>query len=156
MAAKDITSLQAFSGALSVVVAQVAPSIVAVHSHRSRASGFVGRPGLIITADEALAEEGEISVVLPGGETAPASLAGRDPTTDIALLRVERAQVKPLARASDPASAGALAIVVGAHDGNPTAGLGVVSLAGGGRRSMGGGVIAARIELALCLPRSRA
>jgi S1-C subfamily serine protease len=154
MAAKDITPLQAISGALSVVVAQVAPSIVAVHSHRSRASGFVWRPGLIITADEALAEEGEISVALPGGETVPASLAGRDPTTDIALLRVERARVEPLARASDPASAGALAIVVGAHDGNPTAGLGVVSLAGGAWRSMRGGEIDARIELALSLRRT--
>jgi S1-C subfamily serine protease len=154
MAAKDISALQAFSGALSDVVAQAAPSIVAVHSHRSRASGFVWQSGLIVTADEALAEEGEISVVLPGGETVSASLAGRDPTTDVALLRVERAQAKPLARASGPASTGSLAIVVGAHDGDPTAAFGVVSLAGGSWRSMRGGEIDARIELGLSLRRA--
>jgi len=38
------------------------------------------------TADEALAEEGEIAVVLPGGATKTATLAGRDPSTNVALL----------------------------------------------------------------------
>ena len=60
--------------------------VVAVHSHRSRSSGFVWRPGLIVTADEALSEEGEFAVTLAGGETVPAQLVGRDPTTDVALL----------------------------------------------------------------------
>ncbi len=72
-----------------------------MHSHRSRASGFVWRPGLIVTADEALAEDGEISVVLPDGETVPATLAGRDPTTDVALLRVNREDLQPATLAAD-------------------------------------------------------
>ena len=42
---------------------------VSVHSHRSRAGGFVWRPSLINTANEALLEEGEIAVVLPGAES---------------------------------------------------------------------------------------
>ena len=86
------SALQQFSDALADVVAQAAPSVVAVHSARSRSSGFVWRPGLIVTADEALAEEGDISVMLPGGETAAATVAGRDPTTDVAVLRVDRAR----------------------------------------------------------------
>ena len=146
--------LQAFSAALSQLVAHAAPGVVAVQSRRSRASGIVWRPGLIVTADEALAEDGEIAVTLPGGETVAAKLAGRDPTTDVALLRLDRANLQPASLVSGSVAAGALAIVVAAHDGAATAALGVVSLAGGGWRSLRGGAIDARIELALSLRRS--
>jgi S1-C subfamily serine protease len=146
--------LQALSGALSEIVAQAAPGIVAVHSHRSQASGFIWRPGLIVTADEALAEEGEISVVMRGGEAVKAKLAGRDPTTDVALLRVERTEAQPIAFSTETPPAGALAIVVAAQDGEPTAALGVVSLSGGGWRSLRGGEISARIEVAISLRRA--
>ena len=148
------SSLQTLSSSLSDLVAQTAGGIVAVHSHRSRASGFVWRPGFIVTASEALAEEGEISVVLAGGETVGATLAGRDPTTDVALLRIDRAETKPAAGSSNPVLAGSLAVVVGAQDGDPTAALGVVSLAGGKWRSLRGGEIDARIELDVSLRRA--
>ena len=87
--AAPASSLQTLSDALSNVVAEAAKSVVAVHSAHSRSSGFVWQPGLIVTADEALAEEGDISVVSPNGETTAATLVGRDSTTDIALLRAE-------------------------------------------------------------------
>ena len=48
------TKLQELSTALAGLVASTAPSVTAVHSHRARSSGFVWRPGLIVTADEAL------------------------------------------------------------------------------------------------------
>ena len=66
-----------------------------VQSHRFRASGIVWRPGLIVTADEALPDGAEITVTLAGGETVPATIAGRDPTTAIALLRVDRTNLQP-------------------------------------------------------------
>jgi S1-C subfamily serine protease len=150
--ADKISPLQAVSGALSEIVAQAAPGIVGVHSHRSRASGFIWRPGLIVTADEALAEEGDISVVVRG-ETVKAKLVGRDPTTDVALLRVEQTEVQPITFSTETVPTGALAIVVAAYDGEPTAALGVVSLSGGGWRSLRGGEISARIELAISLRR---
>ncbi len=78
-------ALQAFSTAMTQMIAQVAGSIVAVQSHRSRASGFVWRQNLIVTADEALAEDGTIEVTVPGGRTHAASLVGRDPSTDMGL-----------------------------------------------------------------------
>lgn len=147
-------SLQTFSNTLSGLVAQTASGVAAVHSHRARASGFVWRPGLIVTAQEALAEEGEITITLPNGEGVPATLVGRDPTTDVALLRVARNDLQPVTFAGDPVAAGAIAIVVGARDGNPTAAFGVVSLAGSGWRSLRGGEIDARIELDVSLRRS--
>jgi S1-C subfamily serine protease len=152
--ADKISPLQAVSGAVSEIVAQAAPGVVTVHSHRSHASGFIWRPGLIVTADEALAEEGEISVVMRGGDPVKAKLAGRDPTTDVALLRVERTEAQPITFSSETVSAGALAVVVAAQDGEPTAALGVVSLSGGGWRSLRGGEISARIELAISLRRA--
>ncbi len=150
----SLAPLTDLSVTLASLVATSAPSVVAVQSHRSRSSGFAWRPGLIVTADEALSEEGEFAVTLPGGDTAAAQLVGRDPTTDVALLRVDRSDLPPVALAASLAAAGALAIAVGAEDGAPTAALGVVSRAAGPWRSLRGGEIDARIELDLRLRRS--
>jgi S1-C subfamily serine protease len=146
--------LQLLSIEFSGLVAGAAPTVVAVHSHRARSSGFVWRPGLIVTADEALAEEGEINAILPGGEMVASTLVGRDPTTDIALLRVEGAATQPTALgAASPVAPGAIALVVGAQEGGPVAALGVVSATGPGWCSLRGGQIDARIELDISLRR---
>jgi S1-C subfamily serine protease len=145
--------LQDLSGALVGLVAAAAPAVVSVHSHRSRSSGFVWRPGFIVTADEALADEGDVAVELSGGNTVAATVAGRDPATDIALLRIDRTDLPPAALNELELAAGAVAVVVGAEDGEPTAALGVVSRAGGPWRSMRGGEIDARLELAIPLRR---
>jgi len=145
------TPLQDLSAALARAIAGVAPALVSVRSGRSGSTGFVWRPGLVVTADEALAEEGEIGVTLPGGEAVAARLAGRDPTTDVALLRVDRPDLAPVPLAASPVEVGALALAVGAQEGAPTAALGVVAHAGGPWRSMRGGEIDARIELDLRL-----
>ena len=148
------TQLQDLSTALASLVASTAPSVTAVQSHRSRSSGFVWRPGLIVTADEALSEDGEFAVTLSGGDTVPAQLVGRDPTTDVALLRVDRSDLRPVPLEAAPVPVGALAIAIGAEDGAPTAALGVVSRSAGPWRSLRGGEIDARIELDLRLRRS--
>ena len=88
--------LSSFSSAVASVVARAAPAIVSVHSHRSRASGFVWKPGFVVTADEALAEEGEVSIKLPDGTMRPGSIVGRDHTTDIALLRFNADDIAPI------------------------------------------------------------
>src|SRR3954447_5550047 len=107
--------LQDLSTEIARIVASAAGCVVAVHSHRSRSSGFIWRPGLIVTADEALAEEGEIAVTLPDGETGPAKLVGRDPSTDIALLRIDRTDLAQAPLGTEGIAAGALAVVVGAE-----------------------------------------
>src|SRR5215471_11992361 len=91
MTQSDVSSqAQDLSAALARLVETAAPGVVAVKSDHSRSSGFFWRPGLIVTADEALSEEGDFAVTLPSGESIAARLAGRDHTTDIAVLRVER------------------------------------------------------------------
>jgi len=141
------TEIQTLSTALEGIVAGLAPSLVSVISHRMRASGFVWRPGLIVTSDEGLAEEGEVRVTLPTSESISAQLRGRDPSTAIALLKVERSDLRPVAMTGGIPAAGALAIALGAEAGAPTAALGLISVSKGPWQSMRGGQIDARVEL---------
>jgi len=143
----DPTILSSLSTALEGVVAKARPSVVSVHSRRSRATGFVWKQGLVVTADEALADEGEIAVKLADGTSRPATIAGRDHTTDIALLRVDTAGLTPATLSSQVPALGTLSVVVAAERGVPTAALGAVSLSGDRWRSLRGGDIDARIEL---------
>ena len=145
--------LAAFSERLAQLVAEAAPSVVSVHSHRSRASGFIWRPGLVVTADETLADEGDITVGFADGVTLPATLAGRDHTTDIALLRVNDTARQPASFTTSALTAGSLAVTVGRDQDHPIAASGVVAVAAGAWRSMRGGEIDARIELDLRLRR---
>ena len=139
--------IQGVSTALEGMVVRLAPSLVSVISHRMQASGFVWRAGLIVTSDEGLAEDGEVRVMLPGGESAVANPVGRDPSTAIALLKVERPDLRPVAMAATMPSPGALVLALGAEGGAPTAALGLVSVSRGSWQSMRGGEIDARVEL---------
>ena len=141
------TDIQAISTALEGVVGGTAPSLVSVISHRMQASGFVWRAGLVVTSDEGLAEEGEVRVVLPGGESTAAQPIGRDPSTAIALLKLPRADLRPVALAASIPSPGALVVAMGAESGAPTAALGLVAVSRGPWQSMRGGEIDARVEL---------
>lgn len=143
----NTASLASISSSLTDVVARTAPMIVSVHSHRLRASGFVWKPGFIVTADETLADEGDISVELADGTERAATLAGRDHTTDIALLRVDTANIAPAPLSATVPALGSLAVVVAAERGVPTASLAMVSLVGERWRSLRGGEIDARVEL---------
>ena len=143
----DLSPLSSLSTALAATVATAAPSLVSVHSHRSRATGFVWKPGLIITADEALADEGDIIIAFADGTTRAASIAGRDHTTDIALLRFDGTDVAPMPLMAEVPPLGALAVIAAADQGTPVAALAMVSKSAGPWRSLRGGDIAARIEL---------
>jgi S1-C subfamily serine protease len=145
--------LETLSSALAGMAASASAGIVGIHSQRSSSSGFAWRPDLVLTADEALAEEGEVSVALPGGERRSARIVGRDPTTDVALLRVEGANLKPRSLTAETVQVGSLALVVGAAGGAPLTALGTVAFAGPAWRSMRGGEIDARVELDVRLRR---
>jgi S1-C subfamily serine protease len=149
-----LNHIQDLSAAFAGLVAIAAPVIVTVQSDRSRSSGFCWRPGLIVTADEALSEEGDFAVTLSGGDSVAARLVGRDHTTDIALLRVDRFDLPPVHLESPPLAVGALALAVGAEDGAPTAAFGVVSRSAGRWWSLRSGEIDARIELDLRIRQS--
>src|ERR1700760_4348296 len=118
-----MSDLAALSSALTATVAQAAPALVSVHSHRSRSTGFVWKPGLIVTADEALADEGEVQIVLPDGSTTAATIVGPDHTTDIALLRTDTS-ITPVKLAATVPALGTLSVVVATNRDAQSAALG--------------------------------
>src|ERR1700735_992035 len=85
----------------------VAPSLVSIQSARARSTGFSWRPGLIIAAEDALADEGEHSILAHDGASSSAQIVGRDPSTDVALLRIERTDLPKAPAAAAAAAAGA-------------------------------------------------
>ena len=146
--------LLAFSTALADLIRAAAPSLVSVQSERARSTGFSWRPGLIVAAESALPDDGELSIVAHDRTSNPAQIVGRDPSSDVALLRVARTDLPKVPAPAEALAAGALAVVVGTREGAPSAALGVVSFVGPQWRSLRGGVIDARIELDAALTRS--
>jgi S1-C subfamily serine protease len=149
-----IDPLSVFSAALADLVRRTAPSVVTVKSQNGESTGFVWRPGLVVAAEDAFADDRDISIVAHDGASATAELVGRDPSTDVALLRFQGTELPQAPLAAQSVAAGSLALVVGARGGRPFASLGVVSYVGAQWRSMRGGLIDARIELSASLRRS--
>jgi S1-C subfamily serine protease len=145
--------LVAFSDHAAQLVERAAGSIVAVHAGgRRSSSGIHWRSGLIVTAEEVLERDEGIKIALPGGRLVEASLAGRDPTTDVAVLRF-RPDGLAVAQTADAASLrpGHLVLAIGNHQGAPVASLGIVAVAGGAWHSVRGGAIDSLIRLDLGL-----
>lgn len=145
------TALATLSADIASLAASAGPGIVRVHARKGPpASGIVWRPGLIVTAEEAIETDDAIAVTLPDGTRAEATLAGRDPTTDVAVLRCAAAAT-PLASpvAAAPAVLGQLAVALGSGRHGSRAGLAMVSSVSGSWQSMQGGKIDQYIGLDL-------
>ena len=138
------------SNALAQATDSAAASVVAVHTEaRGSSSGIVWRPGVIVTSEHALRRDEDIQVTLPDGRVVPATLAGRDASTDIAILKCAEATSAP-AEFGDAATlkAGSLTLVVGrTRQSGPVAALGVVSLVAAGRRTWAGAPLAPYLRL---------
>jgi S1-C subfamily serine protease len=146
------TSLTEMSDAFVKLVSEAAPSVVAVHTATSRSSGFVWNAGLVVTADDALGE-GDVSVVFADGRQSAATVAGRDPTTDVALLRVDSGNAPARQPRNSPVAVGSLTVVLGAEDALPLPALGLAAKVTGAWQSQRGGEIDARIDLSVDLRR---
>ncbi len=145
--------LVAFSDQAARLVGRAAAGIVAVHGGGRRStSGIHWRPGIIVTAEEVLERDENIKVTLAGGRVVEAALAGRDPTTDVAVLRFQPDGFA-VAQTADAASlrAGHVVLAVGNHQGAPVASLGIVAVAGGTWHSQRGGAIDSLIRLDMAL-----
>jgi S1-C subfamily serine protease len=151
--AKPTNSFIAFSDAAAQLVERSASSIVAVHGGgRWPSSGIHWRSGVIVTAEEVLERDEYIKVALPGGRVVAASLAGRDPSTDVAVLRFQPGGLLA-ASTADAASLrpGHVVLAIGNHEGAPIASLGIVAIAGPAWHSLRGGTIDSLIRLDLAL-----
>lgn len=133
--------LAAFSDELAAAIEAAAPSVVRVDSRRRHnpASGVVwAADGLILTVDHALEREDEIKVGLSDGRELAATIAGRDPGTDIALLRVTGGDLTPIQRGA-AAKVGHFTLAVARAGAQISATHGIVSAIGGPVRTWRGG-----------------
>jgi S1-C subfamily serine protease len=142
------------SNALAQTTEQAAVSTVAVHTEsRGSSSGVIWRAGIIVTAEHALRRDEEIQVTLPDGRVVAAELAGRDASTDLAVLKCADAAASTakfgVIEALKP---GHLTLVVGrTRASGPVAALGVVSLVAAERRSWTGTSLTPYVRLDLGL-----
>ena len=149
---ETINALASLADSTAELVERAARSVVAVHSGGRRpASGIHWRSGIVVTAEEVLEQDENIKLALPGGRLVEASLAGRDPTTDVAVLRFQPDGLPVAATTSAALRAGETVLAVGSYEGSPLAALGIVALAGGPWHSARGGTIDNFIRLDLAL-----
>lgn len=146
------TQLAALSNEITAAVAAAAPHIVAVHARpRLSSSGVIWRPGVIVTAEHTIRREEEIVVTLPDGRNVPATLAGTDPGTDLAVLKFEGATDAPAPTTGAPVP-GTLALALGrSEDSGPNATLGIISASSGEWRTWRGGRLDHYLRLDLTL-----
>ena len=117
-------------------------------------SGTFWQPDVVVASEQSLPGREEFELVVPGGSAAMAKLAGRDPGTNIAVLRLAQPSSPPSLAAGE-AQAGALAMALGADGtGGASARLGVINLAGPQWQSSAGGLIDRRIVLDVRLARA--
>ncbi len=151
--AESTNPLVVFSDQAAELVGRTAGSVVAVHGGgRRSSSGIHWRSGVIVTAEEVLERDEDIKLTLPGGRQVAASLAGRDPSTDVAVLRFQPDGL-PTASTADAASLrpGHVVLAIGHHAGGPIASLGIVAVVGEAWHSLRGGTIDSFIRLDLAL-----
>jgi S1-C subfamily serine protease len=95
--------------------------------------------GLVVTANHVVEREEEIGVGLPDGREATATLVGRDPGSDLALLRLDASGLTPLERSAIEPRVGHLTLAIGRPGpSGPMASLGVITAVGGPLRMRGG------------------
>jgi S1-C subfamily serine protease len=138
------------SNALAQATERAAANVVAVHAEaRGSASGVVWRTGIIVTAEHALRRDEEIHATLPDGRVVPATLVGRDPSSDLAVLKCAEASAAVSAFGDVTAlKPGSLTLVVGrTRASGPVAALGAVSLVVPERRTWTGAALAPYIRL---------
>ena len=140
--------LDQFSNAVTARTEAASSAVVAISlTHGRHITGLLWQTDLVVASEQSLPRRDEFELIAPGGATLSAKLAGRDPSTNIAILR----PASPLAPPSflpGEAQAGAIALAIGADGlGRASARLGLVNLVGAEWHSSRGGLIDRRIVL---------
>jgi len=137
-------ALTDLSNQLALAVERGARSIGAVHARPQLAStGVHWRDGLVVTTNGTVRRDQDIAVTLPDGKRIGATLQGRDPSTDLAVLRIAGGAL-PVATVGDAGALkpGNLVLALARLDETgPRAAFGAVSVVAGAWRPWGGGEV---------------
>ena len=127
-----MSTLSELSDAMVSAVETMSASVVCVEGRRRiPASGIAwSADGVIVTAHHVVEQDDNIGIGLPDGSSATAALVGRDPSTDLAVLRLQNAQASSLQPAAwlgaDQIKVGALALALGRPGHSIMATMGIV------------------------------
>lgn len=137
-------TLRQLSEDLSQAVEEAGRSVVRVDARRRLpASGVIwSADGIIVTADHVVERDEQITVGLADGNLHPADLVGRDPGTDLAVLRIDAENLQPAAIGGiDELKVGHMVLALGRPGEGTRATLGIVSALGAAWRTRRGGQI---------------
>jgi S1-C subfamily serine protease len=105
-------------------------------------TGVLWRPDAIVTTDHTLKRDEDVTVTFADGRSVPVTIAGRDESTDLAVLRVADAGAAAVIAPESSARVGSLVLALGRRTGNGvSASFGIISAAGGSWRTWRGGSI---------------
>src|SRR5260370_15465445 len=146
-------ALVALSNELAAAVERAGRSVVTVHARpRLASSGVHWRPGVIVTAEHSVKHDEEITIGMPDGSSVAATLAGRDPGTDIAVLKAENLPNPVVDFSVAQVQTGNLILAVGrAPESGVNATMGVISAVSGSWRTWRGGMMDQYIRLDVTL-----
>ncbi|MBV9324654.1 MAG: trypsin-like peptidase domain-containing protein [Chloroflexi bacterium] len=138
------TELTSFSNQLADAVQSAGAWTVRVQARRGpAASGIALAADLVLTADHVVdpSREDSIRIGLPDGSEVGGSVVGRDPATDIAILRVASGSLTPATPGADEPRTGGLAVVIGRPGSQLNASLGLITGMAGPTRTRRGGML---------------
>lgn len=131
------------SEAMADAAERAGKSTVLVDARRRiPASGIAIAKDLILTADHVVERDEDIRVILGDGTETTARLAGRDPGTDLAVLKLDSASAVPAEVAKSPARVGQFVLAIGRPSKNGIeSSFGTVNTIGGPVRTGRGGML---------------
>ena len=145
--------METLSNDFAAAAGSVGASVVAIYGRRwMPSSGIQWRKGVIVTAHHTIRRAEDITVTLAGGKSVKASLAGRDPSTDLAILKIADGSGLPLPSFGDSAALqlGHLVLALGRSRGsNLVASAGIVGGLSGEWEPQRGGRLEQHIRLSL-------
>jgi S1-C subfamily serine protease len=139
-----------FSNALADAVERAGRSVVAIREGgQNGVSGTVWREGVVVAADHTLRGRDQATLVMPTGDSVSATVTGRDPGTDIAVLQLAGGKtVAAELGSTDELKVGHMVLAVGRRpSGGVTATHGIVSAVSGAFRTWNGGRIDQSLRL---------
>jgi S1-C subfamily serine protease len=140
--------LRTLSDQMADAVERVSTALVVVNGRqRQAASGIVYGEDLVLTAAHVLERDREITIQTHDRRKLPATLIGRDPGSDLALLRVANLGLGAVTVSTELARVGQLVLAIGRDDDDgPMASVGIVSSVGGPLRTERGIVLEKYIQ----------
>lgn len=132
-----------FSNGLAEAVQKGGAGTILVDARkRYPASGIAYAADLVLTADHVVTRDEDLRVITSDGKTVSASLAGRDPGSDLALLRLAEKVLTPAKVSEAAAKAGQLVLALGRPDQSGVqASWGIITAIGGPARTGRGGLL---------------